>query len=237
MKTPKIIEGKTSNYELFQFFKENRKMKTQSHINALIGSIKRFGVLRKVIVVKNSGLFYIIDGQHLFVALKALKLPIPYFEVDIQNNKDVVDLMSALNNINKGWSMFDYARLFSFAGRNTYTKLLEKYSEFNCALSFGVIVHIYTGNIYTKAYKEGTSKLRNLNDANRLAKQILEINTLVTERISHGHTLHRIANAIEHQSYVHSKFIKNLEQWLKHNKGLLPHRKLEVIDWVNEVIA
>jgi hypothetical protein len=237
MKTPKIVEGLSSNYELFQFYKENRKLKTNSHINELITSVKKWGVLRKIIVVKDRGLFYIIDGQHLFSALKALKLPIPYYEVKLTDKKDVVDLMSVLNNTQKGWSVFDYARLYSFAGRSAYTTLLEKYAEFNCLLPFGVIVHIYTGIVYGKQYRNGSAKIRNLSRGNKISKYLMDIVSSAETRIPRGHTIHRLITVTSSSEYDHKKFMKGLECWMKsHPDVAIPYRSEEVLTWVGIIM-
>lgn len=83
-------------------------------------SIKEFGLIpgRPVLIDKD---FNIIDGQHRFIAMKELDLPIPYQIIE----GDVISKTMALNSNQSQWQLIDYVRSYAEQGNDNYRKLLK----------------------------------------------------------------------------------------------------------------
>ena len=68
----------SQDYDLFKFFDFNREA-DQNHVNRLVESIKRWGFVSCVTVIKTDAIdgvmsYYILDGQHRFLAAKILNI-------------------------------------------------------------------------------------------------------------------------------------------------------------------
>lgn len=101
------------NYDEFHFLGGVNRNVIPSHVTTIRKSVNFLGCIRAIVVanidfiggVKKK---YIIDGQHLFKALKGLELPIPYIEVQIKDKQELIEMMAFLNNSAKSWKPEDY---------------------------------------------------------------------------------------------------------------------------------
>lgn len=124
------------DYSKFCFFTGNREI-DKSNVASKIDSIKKIGFKGSILVHKGlydkTGLYYVIDGQHRFEALKALGMPVPVEFV----NGDPDTLIRELNRSNKSWVLTDYIRQGAANGIDGYSALYEM------ALKYGVWNAIY----------------------------------------------------------------------------------------------
>lgn len=101
------------------------------HVNEMIRSIQLLGVIRPVIVAKYTykGItsHYILDGQNLFTALLKLKMDVPYIEITIKDDRNLVESLALMNNSSKSWTLWDYVNSWSYV-KDDYIKLLQ-YSD------------------------------------------------------------------------------------------------------------
>jgi hypothetical protein len=88
------------------------------HADAQAAAVNQLGILRPVVVTtyKINGVYgtYIIDGQNLYTALRKLGYDIPYREISIANDLELIQAMATVNTSAKPWTMTDYIRAWSF---------------------------------------------------------------------------------------------------------------------------
>lgn len=143
---------KTTNYDLFSFYMENRKI-SKGNIKQKIKSIQNIGYIESLPIIVDEN-FRIIDGQHRFLALKELNMPIVYAIEQIDYSKAMVEL----NRSQEVWRLQEY--IFHHATRGAkdhiiIKNMLEKYPRigttavFSC---FGVM-----SATHSKAIKSGAA--------------------------------------------------------------------------------
>lgn len=115
---------KTTNYDLFKFHENNRKISAAnlSNIKRSIG-INNLLEFRPIFVNKY---MEIIDGQHRFLAAKELEVPIFYQVNEEATEEDIV----LLNANQKRWLCDDYVNYYASKGHEGYVQIL-KFSQQN----------------------------------------------------------------------------------------------------------
>ena len=150
-------------------FKYNRKT-TKSHINSMLSSVTKWGVLRNPIIgiVNSTGKKYIADGQHLVKAIISSKniYNIECIEVYVENEKDLIHLISDLNTSSKSWGYSEFLNSWLNFGRDALE--LEQYIAYHevdkvnqkTSLSLALIVDILCKD--NKKFKTGLAELKDL---------------------------------------------------------------------------
>lgn len=82
----------TQEYDAFDFFEDNRQVKINAQFRDLLESIKENGLISPIIVKPHNGKLFIADGQHRFIILKQLGLPVEYY---VNDNIDLSAIISA----------------------------------------------------------------------------------------------------------------------------------------------
>jgi hypothetical protein len=83
----------------------------------MVNSIRAMGIIRPVVVAKTDIIDgqmrkYLIDGQHLFEGCVREDLEVPYVEIEVTSELDLVYKMAKLNNSSKSWTLMDYVNAF-----------------------------------------------------------------------------------------------------------------------------
>ena len=138
MKT-KFIQ--TNQYNKFSFFNTNREINL-SHVKKIMDSIQVHGLLEEITCNEN---YEIIDGQHRFIALKNLNLPI-LAKIKIGATADAI---IPSNIVRRGWTIMDYINYYSQKGYEHYNLLEEVIAE-------NKDVNLGTSSIIEIYYKEDT---------------------------------------------------------------------------------
>ncbi len=107
----------SKDYNKFYFLENINRITDSKHVQKMVASIRSMGVIRPVICVKvkfidGTERMYVIDGQHLFKALCAEELEIPYIIIDVEGDIDLVNKMAMLNNSSKSWTLLNYVNAF-----------------------------------------------------------------------------------------------------------------------------
>lgn len=110
----------TTDYTFFKWIKGNRHIKP-AHVRNFKEAISTDATSIKYNPILVNEKQEIVDGQHRFEAIKELKLPVYYIQVD------ELDLKSAqlLNQLSKPWSPKDYAESYQELGNQNYAIYLE----------------------------------------------------------------------------------------------------------------
>ena len=118
----------TNSYSKFSVLPMNRGIDSK-HVQKMITSIRKMGVLRCVIacttnIIEGEWKTYIIDGQHLATALEREGQPIPYVEITVDSEEDLIEKMAYLNNSSKSWDLMNYINAWKMI-RPDYMKLFK----------------------------------------------------------------------------------------------------------------
>jgi flavodoxin len=118
----------TNSYSKFAILPMNRGIDSK-HVQKMITSIRKMGVLRCVIacttnIMEGEWKTYIIDGQHLAMALEREEQLLPYVEITVDSEEDLIEKMAYLNNSSKSWDMMNYINAWKMI-RPDYMKLFK----------------------------------------------------------------------------------------------------------------
>jgi len=125
----------SKDYKKFLFLDSINRVVDPAHVQKMVASIRSMNVVRPVICVQVSFItgknqLFIVDGQHLFNALSAEGLEIPYVIIEIEDKIDLVHKMAMLNNSSKSWTLFNYVKAFKMQipDYNELAELRDKYN-------------------------------------------------------------------------------------------------------------
>lgn len=156
----------TNTYSKFSVLPMNRAIDSK-HVQKMIISIRKMHVLRCVIacttnIIEGEWRTYIIDGQHLAVALEREGQPIPYIEIEIESEEDLVEKMAFLNNSSKSWDLMNYINAWKMI-RPDYMKLFKWKNMYDIEVSMLACIASNMPSIRfgTQPIKNGTFQISN----------------------------------------------------------------------------
>lgn len=147
----------TKNYNMFTTLPMNRDIDSE-HVQKLTKSLHKMGCVRCVITttidfIDGKLKTYIIDGQHLKEALERENMEVPYMNIDIKDEEQLIDTMAYLNNSSKPWDLNNYIYAWKSL-RPDYQALFKYKNLFNleitmvaCICSNSTQVKFRTGSI------------------------------------------------------------------------------------------
>ena len=156
----------TNTYSKFSILPMNRGIDSK-HVQKMITSIRKMGVIRCVIacttnIIEGEEKTYIIDGQHLATALEREGQLIPYIEIAITSEEDLIEKMAYLNNSSKSWDLMNYINAWKMI-RPDYMKLFKWKNMYDIEIS--MLACIATNNpsirFGTQPIKNGTFQISN----------------------------------------------------------------------------
>jgi hypothetical protein len=155
-----------TDYSKFAILPMNRGIDSK-HVQTMITSIRKMGVIRCVIavttdIIEGIKLTYIIDGQHLATALEREGQPIPYVEIDVESEEDLVQKMAYLNNSSKSWDLMNYINAWKMI-RPDYMKLFKWKNMYDIEITMLAIIGVNNAGFRssTSAIKTGDFKITN----------------------------------------------------------------------------
>ena len=222
---PNTIVITPENYGKLVLLGNNRDI-VQNHVTTMFNSVKRNNVLRDVIVVfdKLSGLYKVVDGQHLWHALMLLKLPITcrVANCDANDMEAVTKLMIDLNTASKSWTFTTYIECWAKTNNPQYN-FLKVMIDMNNDIQSTVVLMAYarkSRTLATKQVKEGNFEVVDRPYGDKLINSIRECNKYVPSTRPINQALIELMVSVE--KYDHKKMIKAL----KENKNLeLSHKE------------
>lgn len=121
----------TKNYNSFVLSKKNRPI-DYKHVEKVKKQLAKTGFNTAFpIVVTNSGkgVYTIMEGQHRFLACKELDIYFSFVEVDIPED-DWMEQVSAINDLPKKWTLFDFASISEDEQLKKIVAFAEKNPEY-----------------------------------------------------------------------------------------------------------
>ena len=156
----------TTSYSTFSVLPMNRSVDSK-HVQKIIASLRIQGCLRVVIccrtnIIEGEWKTYIIDGQHLATALEREGELIPYIELNIESEEDLVEKMALLNNSSKSWDLMNYINAWKMI-RPDYMKLFKWKNMYDIEISMLACIGLNMPSIRfgTQPIKNGTFTISN----------------------------------------------------------------------------
>lgn len=187
----------TKNYDSFDFLSYNREI-NQSKVKSLMKSIRIHGLLDPIKVSKDKK---ILDGQHRFIALRTLRLPIHY----VVSNNYTVQHVPEINSTQTSWKLADYAKYQADRGNVDCIDLLAEFKNWP-DLSVSILATIYSkdGNRSIGTVRDGKYKF-DKQSGDRLVKLLERIKDEVAE------------NSKEQRDIYASRFIESIKHIMIRN--------------------
>ena len=209
----------TTDYSKFAVLPMNRGIDSK-HVQKMIASIRKMGVLRCVIttttdIIEGEKKRYIIDGQHLATALEREDKPIPFIDITVESEEDLIMKMAYLNNSSKSWDLMNYINSWKMI-RPDYMKLFKWKNMYDIEITMLAAIGVNNAGIKTstQSIKTGNFKITNPN-AEDMCKAFNDIFLKIgmSERSVKFQFLAAFLQA--YGSYNHTKVIANLDKHLK----------------------
>ena len=209
----------TTSYSKFSVLPMNRDIDSK-HVQKMIASIRKMGVLRCVIacttnIIEGVSKTYIIDGQHLATALEREGQPIPYIEVEIKSEADLIEKMAYLNNSSKSWDLMNYINAWKMI-QPDYMKLFKWKNMYDIEITMLAAIGINNAGFRSssQSIKTGDFRITNPN-AEDMCKAFNDIFLKIgmSERSVKFQFLTAFLQA--YGNYNHQKVVTNLDKHLK----------------------
>jgi len=199
----------TTNYSLFKTLNGNRDV-NQLHLKRLRESINN-NHLTTIIMVNEK--FEIIDGQHRFLISQELKLPINYI---ISKNYGLNEVQ-ILNANMKNWTVIDYVNGYCDLGFKDYIIYRDFVNEYE--FSNQVALYLLSGefvsgskeNSISVKFKDGTFKVKDLNNAKRIADKIMMIEPYYKGYLRRSF-IYALVGMFNNENFEFTEFIAKLKQ-------------------------
>ena len=155
------ILAKTSPKKIHLLAGINRPI-AASHVTKLAESVKTIGIIRPMVLSDISFITgkketYIIDGQHLHAACSRLGVDIPYIEISIKDEQELVERIALLNASSKSWVMADYVNAWGSIKKDYKTlQKLQSVYDFELQHIVRVGVNAKDGGTARKIIKNGS---------------------------------------------------------------------------------
>jgi hypothetical protein len=156
----------TNSYSKFAILPMNRGIDSR-HVQKMITSIRKMGVLRCVIacttnIIEGEWKTYIIDGQHLAMALEREEQLIPYVEITVDSEEDLIEKMAYLNNSSKSWDLMNYINAWKMI-RPDYMKLFKWKNMYDIEITMLAAIGVNNSSLKfsTSTIKTGDFKITN----------------------------------------------------------------------------
>lgn len=208
-----------ADYSKFAVLPMNRGIDSK-HVQKMIASIRKMGVLRCVIttttdIIEGEKKRYIIDGQHLATALEREGKPIPYIDITVESEQDLIEKMAYLNNSSKSWDLMNYINAWKMI-QPDYMKLFKWKNMYDIEITMLAAIGVNNAGFRSssQSIKTGDFKITNPN-AEDMCKAFNDIFLKIgmSERSVKFQFLTAFLQA--YGSYNHAKVITNLDKHLK----------------------
>ena len=200
-----------------------------SHVTKVAKSIRKYGMLRPIIVVETSIFtgkkeLYIIDGQHAYTACLSLNVEIPYIVIPNLNSvQEIISCIAYFNASSKSWTILDYVYAWTSI-REDYRKLNQLYEQFDFDFETILAVSgsaITGGNVLNKV-KRGEFVVTDYDKAHQICQRITDVFEVIPRfnRVSNRALTRACACLFREDSYSDAKHAKILSYIAKHSEEL-----------------
>lgn len=204
------------------------RAKSEKHIQALVKSIARVGILRTPVIAYTTSItgkqeYYNVDGQHLVESLKRLNIKkVNCIVVETNSISTIVDMMATLNNVQQKWTMVDYVNAYCGLGSEHYFKLKEHFIK--NGLTVAISSTILGGNASSgkglSSVRKGTFQV-NCNDSDTLTRCLIEVSSIIKTSNAKFHAAFCSTYRALGKKYNHERMINAIRE--SNEFDVLPH--------------
>lgn len=195
-----------------------------AQVTKLANSIQRMGIIRPVVVAKlpfysgSTTEQFMVDGQHLYHGCLRLGIDVPYVEITIENDEDLVETLALLNSSSKSWTLADYILSWKHV-RSEYHKLNKYANIYDLELSqIAQLLHYGTisimGSSVTTVIKNGTFCIKNEGLCLQILDNITDVLKVIPrmDRMSNKAFISQYVSFFKQfqDKYDHTEFVKYL---------------------------
>lgn len=166
---------KTTNYDQFKILQFNRKVRS-AHVRVLTDSIKARNLEIPIVVNEKS---QIVDGQHRFMALKELGLPIHFIVKEGLGLEEV----QILNSNQRNWTNIDYLHSYADRGCIEYVKARDFLKKYGWHLSSLQTLRKKPSN--AGAFRNGNFEIEDWDEAHECAEKICQMEQTISKEMTH----------------------------------------------------
>lgn len=206
------------SYANFEYGNLNRRI-DESNFKRKVKSIKEYGLLSRLTVTLRNGKYFIIDGQHRFLAMKELGIPITMDMLEVksyQGEEWLIKIMSEMNGQILKWKGMNYVEVYASAGSQTYQNIMDFCNTFP---DFGITAYIpmltvgnKKGSKCTKHYLEnGEFEVGSWKLTTQVANALMEIKEY-TDLYKHFQFVKAFCRIFLYPDYKHDIFISQLKK-------------------------
>jgi hypothetical protein len=209
------------------------------HVGSQISAVRQLGILRPVVVAKyefhGKKDYYIIDGQNLYSALVKLGLDVPYLEISVGSDEELVQAMALVNTSAKDWTMSDYIRAWGHTRRDyiVLAQYIKSHTMTKQAIASVLFGYAGVSTNITRIIKNGLFRVKDEAKAARIlnhAEDVLKKAPKMDRNVNRTFTAAYLAYLTKcYSQYNHTKFLEYLK---KHSSLLVAanDKRVELID-------
>lgn len=119
----KVLE--TTNYDVFKYKRDNRKIKENQKLKE---EIKSLGILVPILVNEK---YEVIDGQHRLEIARKLKKKVPFIVIKGAGKKEII----SINTTSRQWNIEDFINSYAEEGIEEYKRMQVLIRDYNVLVS------------------------------------------------------------------------------------------------------
>jgi hypothetical protein len=204
----------------FKLLKGINRDPSPGHVSKMSNSIKKFGIIRPVVVSKLNlpeliGT-YILDGTHLYYACLRNNMDVPYVEISISSEEELIECLAMLNNSSKPWKLTDYVQSWSYI-RPDYKRLMSYHNVYDlefCSIA-GILHNSFDVFGSLRVIKDGSFKIKNEDQAVEMLDMVSDLVSLFPKYDRHQYK--NLVNGFIHfvrsnyNDYDHKEFMTQIK--------------------------
>jgi hypothetical protein len=207
-KAPKLEIS--SNYASFTPNDEQRPI-IERHVSKLAEIMAKMGFLpsKPIQCFKKGSKYVLIDGHHRLAAAKRLGISF-YFVVEPESHADT---MASVNANVKTWVTADFVRMHSLRGIPDFENLM-RYSEVGIPMQMAASMlhgHAASSGNVGELIKQGTFKIRQTTDINRIYKLIVEFGK-TNPVVKHRPFIAALSKCMLTPDFDYDRFMRRFEE-------------------------
>jgi len=216
----------TSDYTKFRLVYGNRQLK-RSKVIRMREAIKQENKIQAYPIVVNSN-YQIIDGQHRFIALAELGLPVCY----IVNNTFKISVIAISASNQDKWKSDDYLESWCTLGRNDYIvfRNFMKTYDTNFTVTLVLFNGRFTGGLY-RDFAEGKFSAKYHKRAKKWIKMVHEFKEYIQDIHKDRHFVRAILNCFSHPEYNHKRMLRKMQL----QGSAVIEKKMNRLDYIRQI--
>lgn len=208
-----IVKGtevwETTNYAAFHMDEKNRPI-NEEKVAVFMKQFKKGNNFMKEFPAVVTEDHLILDGQHRFVALRRLELPIYYRYSTSLTIDSVVDVQS-----NAGWHTSDFLHAFIKQKKQDYIVLhrfVERY-DISMSIAASLLTQSMRGNLRKSGFYQGLFKIKDETWAHEKAKMIFELGELAWNLHKDAKFCGALVKVFQTPDYDHKRMVTQMKKY------------------------